>query len=145
MAGFCEHWTVWDLTGPARERGLAEAPRVPFSLVVGTDGSCMPMPWCHAWASWFSSSDPHTLPEPLFPRAPHLPVSPPGARLPVGDCPCWSSAGPQRGKSPVPSVQRRQHLCLEGQRSLLRVLCNSKESCSGPEPQSTFLEIIKWL
>lgn len=59
--------------GSGEEQGPVEGPDVVFRLAVGTDGSCMPAPWCCAQTSWFALSNPHSLPAPPFPEVPHLP------------------------------------------------------------------------
>lgn len=142
----------WSCLGLVENKIQLKLLMSPFRLVMGTGGLCMLMSLCYAWVSRLSLSDLYFLPAPPFPGAHHLPFQEISRSLQLS-CPwettswlgfcCHSSAGPQCGKSPVLSMQRRQE--LEGQRLFPRLLSNRKESCCSPEPWSTFLEIIKWL
>lgn len=145
--GGCGHW-AGGMGLPRSRLGLVENKvqlkllMFPFRLVVGSGDTWMPVPWCYAWVNRFALSDPHSLPASSFPGAPHWPFQETTCSLQLS-CPqettswvgflCRSSAGPPVWKIPVLSVQRRQDLCLEGQRSLSRLLSNRKESRCSPE------------
>lgn len=93
-------------TGSDGEQGPADCP-----FPAGSEGWWLvPVSQCYAWVSQLSLPDPHSLPEPPFPRAPHLPFPETAGSLAHGRLPrgLASSATaqqvPQCGKSPVLSV-----------------------------------------